>query len=52
MSHAVTEHIEILDALRSGNGDKAAALVEDHVRAFDERIRAAVTAHLASPLAG
>lgn len=52
MDHAVTEHIDILDALRTGDGDRAAALVEQHVRSFDERIRRAVTAHLASPLAG
>ncbi len=52
MSHAVTEHIEILDALRSGEGDRVAALMEEHVHSFDKRIRAAVTAHLASPLAG
>lgn len=52
MSHAVSEHLEILDALRSGDSDRAADLVEGHVHAFDQRIRAAVTAHLASPLAG
>lgn len=52
MSHAVTEHIAILDALRSGDSGRAAALVEEHVHMFDQRIRAAVTAHLASPLAG
>lgn len=52
MSHAVTEHIEILDALRSGDSDRVAGLVEEHIHAFDQRIRAAVTAHLASPLAG
>lgn len=52
MSHAVSEHLEILDALRSGDSDRAASLVEEHIHAFDQRIRAAVTAHLASPLAG
>ncbi len=52
MGHAVAEHDEILSALRNGDGDAAAELVEAHLRAFDEQIRAAVTAHLESPLAG
>ena len=52
MGHAVAEHRTILDALRSGDADRAAALVEAHVRAFDEQIRRAVTSRLNSPLAG
>ena len=52
MSHAVAEHDTILDALRSGDGDRVADLVEAHVRSFDEDIRAAVTERLESPLAG
>ncbi|MEZ5245411.1 MAG: GntR family transcriptional regulator [Acidimicrobiales bacterium] len=52
MRHAVQEHAEILDALRAADGDRVAELVESHVRAFDEEIRAAVTQCLASPLAG
>lgn len=52
MREAVAEHREILDALRVGDGDRAGSLVEAHVRAFDEQIRAAVTERLASPLAG
>lgn len=52
MGHAVAEHRSILDALRSGDGDRAGVLVEAHVRAFDEAIRTAVTRRLASPLAG
>ncbi len=52
MDHAVSEHEEILSALQAGDGDRAAELVEAHLRAFDEQIRAAVTAHLESPLAG
>jgi DNA-binding GntR family transcriptional regulator len=51
MAHAVTEHTAILDALCDGNADRAAALVETHVRSFDEQIRAAVTRRLGSPLA-
>jgi len=46
MSHAVTEHADILDALRSGDGERSAALVEHHIDAFDQRIRNAVTAVL------
>ncbi len=52
MDHAVTEHIEILEALERGDGDRAAHLVDKHIRSFDAAIREAVTAHLASPLAG
>ena len=52
MRHAVHEHVEILDALESGDGDRAGRLVESHVRAFDADIRAAVTERLESPLAG
>lgn len=52
MSNAVSEHVEILDVLRAGDGDAAAELLERHVQAFDEKIRAAVTAHLSPPLAG
>jgi DNA-binding GntR family transcriptional regulator len=50
--HAVDEHATILDALAGGDADRAAALVEAHVRSFDEQVRTAVTAGLASPLAG
>jgi DNA-binding GntR family transcriptional regulator len=50
--HAVDEHIEILDALRAGDADGSAALVEAHVRSFDDQVRAAVTGRLGSPLAG
>jgi len=52
MKHAVEEHTEILNALKSGQGDLAARLVEQHLRSFDEQIRAAVTERLESPLAG
>jgi DNA-binding GntR family transcriptional regulator len=48
--HAVDEHIEILDVLRAGDADRAADLVEAHVRSFDDQVRAAVTARLGSPL--
>ncbi len=50
--HAVDEHIEILDLLRSGDTDTCAAAVEAHVRSFDDQVRTAVTRRLGSPLAG
>ncbi len=50
MSDAVVEHRTVLDALEDGDGDRAAALLDEHVRAFDRQIRQAVTDRLASPL--
>jgi len=50
MGHAVAEHREILDALRDGDSDHAAALAETHIRSFDDQIRNAVTRRLAGPL--
>jgi DNA-binding GntR family transcriptional regulator len=50
MHHAVEEHTEMYQALAAGNGDKAAALAEAHVRAFDEEMNMAVRKNLASPL--
>lgn len=50
MEHAVAEHRSILDALRAGDGDDVAALVESHVRGFDEAIRNVITHQLAAPL--
>jgi DNA-binding GntR family transcriptional regulator len=44
--HAVDEHIEILELLRSGDADACAAAVEAHVRSFDDQVRAAVTSRL------
>ena len=52
MNHAVNEHAVILDALRSGDSDRAGELVEAHLRTFDAEIRAAVTERLVSPLGG
>ena len=52
MSHAVEEHGETMDALRSGDGERAGELTEEHIRSFDAQIRAAVTERLESPLAG
>jgi DNA-binding GntR family transcriptional regulator len=50
MNEAVDEHRELLDSLRNGDGDHVAHLMEEHVRSFDNQIRQAVTARLASPL--
>jgi len=52
MADAVAEHRQILDALRDGDGDRAASLAEAHIRAFDVQIRTAVKRRLTSPLAG
>ncbi len=48
----IDEHREILDALQAGDADRAAELIEAHMRAFDEQIRHAVQRRLTSPLAG
>jgi DNA-binding GntR family transcriptional regulator len=48
--HAVDEHVEILDALESGDAEQAASLVEAHVRSFDDQVRAAVERNLNPPL--
>mgnify|MGYP001815499611 FL=1 len=48
--HAVVEHGEILDALAARDADRAAALVEAHIRSFDEQVRRAVSARLGPPL--
>jgi len=48
----IDEHREILVALRARDADRAAELIEAHMRRFDEQIRAAVLRRLDSPLAG
>ena len=48
----VDEHRSILTALRKGKADRAATLIEAHMRNFDEQIRSAVQRRLTSPLAG
>ena len=47
----IDEHREILGALEAGHADRAAELIEAHMRAFDDQIRAAVQRRLTSPLA-
>jgi DNA-binding GntR family transcriptional regulator len=51
MRHAVGEHVDILEVLRSGDADASAEAIESHVREFDQQVRAAVTSRLSSPLA-
>ncbi len=48
---AVDEHREMLVALEEGDADRAAVLVDEHVRSFDRQVREAVTARLGPPLA-
>ncbi|MGB8860306.1 MAG: GntR family transcriptional regulator [Ilumatobacteraceae bacterium] len=48
----IAEHREILGALRACDADRAAELIEAHMRRFDEQIRNAVRRRLESPLAG
>ncbi len=50
MNEAVDEHRTLLKSLRQGDSDHVAELMEQHVRSFDNQIRQAVTARLASPL--
>ena len=47
----IAEHRAILTALRANDADRAAELIEAHMRRFDEQIRNAVRRRLDSPLA-
>ena len=42
MRAAVLEHIAIMEALKAGDADKSAALLEQHIKAFQEEIQAAM----------
>ena len=46
----VSEHRAILAALRDRDGQRAASLIEAHMRRFDDQIRDAVRRRLESPL--
>jgi len=48
----IDEHRAILDALRAHDAERAATLIEAHMRSFNEQIRTAVERRLHSPLAG
>jgi len=52
LDHVIDEHRAIHAALVDGDGDRAAALIESHMRAFNEKIGDAVRRRLESPLAG
>jgi DNA-binding GntR family transcriptional regulator len=48
----IAEHRAIHEALIAGDGERAAALIESHMRAFNDKIGDAVRRRLESPLAG
>jgi DNA-binding GntR family transcriptional regulator len=50
LRHALTEHQLVLDALRNGDGDTAASLIEHHVRNFENQTREVLQRRLRSPL--
>lgn len=52
LDHVIEEHRAIHAALVDGDGERAAALIESHMRAFNDKIGDAVRRRLASPLAG
>jgi DNA-binding GntR family transcriptional regulator len=47
----IAEHRAILAALRAGDADHAAELIQTHMRRFDDQIQSAVVRRLQSPLA-
>jgi DNA-binding GntR family transcriptional regulator len=51
LSHVIDEHRAIHAALVAGDGERAAALIESHMRAFNDKIGDAVRRRLGSPLA-
>lgn len=44
--HAVDEHIEMLEVLRAGDPAESEAAMTNHLRGFDDQVRAAVTSRL------
>jgi DNA-binding GntR family transcriptional regulator len=44
--HAIDEHVELLDAFRTGDPDECAASMAAHLQGFDDQVRAAVVARL------
>ena len=47
---ALDEHRDVLAALRAGDGDRAASIIEGHVRGFENQTRAVLEQRLRSPL--
>jgi DNA-binding GntR family transcriptional regulator len=52
LKSALHEHQLVLDALRAGNADLAASLIEGHVRNFENQTRNVLQGRLRSPLTG
>jgi DNA-binding GntR family transcriptional regulator len=52
MEEVIDEHRAIHAALVAGDGERAATLIESHMRAFNEKVGDAVRRRLESPLAG
>ncbi len=52
LDDVIDEHREIHAALVDGDGERAATLIESHMRDFNDKIGAAVRRRLESPLAG
>ncbi len=52
LHQTLVEHRAILGALRGGDGDKAATMIEEHIRSFEAQTRAVLYDRLRSPLAG
>ncbi|HEX2783260.1 MAG TPA: GntR family transcriptional regulator [Ilumatobacteraceae bacterium] len=52
LDDVIAEHRAIHEALVAGDGERAAALIESHMRAFNDKIGDAVRRRLESPLAG
>jgi DNA-binding GntR family transcriptional regulator len=52
LDEMIEEHRAIHDALVTGDGERAASLIESHMRAFNDKIGDAVRRRLGSPLAG
>ncbi|MGZ4770604.1 MAG: FCD domain-containing protein, partial [Ilumatobacteraceae bacterium] len=52
LDEMIAEHRQIHAALVEGDSERAAALIEAHMRAFNDKIGDAVRRRLGSPLAG
>jgi len=52
LDEVIDEHRAIHAALVAGDGERAAALIESHMRAFNDKVADAVRRRLESPLAG
>jgi DNA-binding GntR family transcriptional regulator len=39
LPEAVSKHLELLDAIRQGDGDQAEKVMQEHVREFYDQVR-------------